>query len=66
MHNYVVRIKKLVAFTLIELIIVIAIISILAAIVVIFINPATLFGNGRNSRRSNERENYKYAFISAK
>lgn len=48
------RFKKIAAFTLIELIIVIAIISILAAIVVLFINPSKLFASARNSQRAND------------
>lgn len=56
-----IKFKKVIAFTLIELIIVIAIISILAAIVVIFINPSVLFSNGRNSTRVTDIGNIKTA-----
>ena len=59
MKNYLSRVKKIFAFTLIELIIVIAIISILVAIVVIIIDPTTLFGGGRNGKRNNDLSTYQ-------
>ena len=48
------RIKKLFAFTLIELIIVIAIISLLAAIVLVAVNPVVVFQKTRNSNRASD------------
>ena len=48
------KLKKAAAFTLVELIIVIAIISILAAIVVLTVDPATLFAKARNANRAND------------
>ena len=45
------NINHIVGFTLIELIVVIAIISILASIVLIVINPAIIFANARNATR---------------
>lgn len=46
--------KKMAAFTLVELVIVIAIISLLAAIIVVAINPAATFQNARNAQRRND------------
>lgn len=45
---------KRAAFTLVELIIVIAIITLLAGIVVVTINPANIFANSRNGQRAND------------
>lgn len=55
------KIKSIAAFTLIELVIVIAIISILATIVVIGIDPSKLFANSRNSQRSQDLSNIQTA-----
>lgn len=41
-------------FTLIEIVIVIAIIGILAAVTVVALKPQEIFSNGRNSRRTND------------
>jgi len=43
--------NKNLGFSLIEIIIVIAIIGVIAAIVVVALNPAEIYANGRNSRR---------------
>lgn len=48
------NIKKQLAFTLVELVVVIAIISLLAAIVVVAVNPGGLFLNARNAQRSSD------------
>ena len=57
------KIKSLAAFTLVELIIVIAIISILAAIVVITIDPSKLFANTRNTQRAQDISTYQSAIV---
>ncbi len=41
-------------FTLVEIVIVIAIIGILAAVTVVVLKPQEIFQNGRNSRRTND------------
>ena len=41
-------------FTLVEIVIVIAIIGILAAVTVVALKPQEIFANGRNSRRTND------------
>jgi len=41
-------------FTLVEIVIVIAIIGILAAVTVVALKPQEIFSNGRNSRRTND------------
>lgn len=46
--------KKLKGFTLIEILIVVALIAILAAITIIAINPAKNFRDSRNSQRSTD------------
>ena len=46
------KLRKLCAFTLIEIIIVLAIISFLSAIVIVAINPIQTFINARNSQRT--------------
>lgn len=55
------KVKKLTAFTLVELILVIAIISILASIVVLTINPQKLFQMARDSTRSTDIDTFKNA-----
>lgn len=56
------RIKKTLAFTLVELIAIVGIISLLIAIVIVMINPLTLFGNARNGVRSTDLSAMKVAF----
>jgi len=46
--------KKEQGFTLVEIVIVIAIIGILAAVTVVALKPQEIFANGRNSRRTND------------
>lgn len=46
--------KKQKGFTLVEIVIVIAIIGILAAVTVVALKPQEIFANGRNSRRTND------------
>jgi prepilin-type N-terminal cleavage/methylation domain-containing protein len=41
-------------FTLVEIVIVIAIIGVLAAVTVVALKPQEIFANGRNSRRTND------------
>jgi prepilin-type N-terminal cleavage/methylation domain-containing protein len=41
-------------FTLVEIVIVIAIIGILAAVTIVALKPQEIFANGRNSRRTND------------
>ena len=48
------KVKKVAAFTLIELIIVIAIIGLLAAVVLVAINPQATFQKARNAQRAND------------
>ena len=55
------NIKRVLGFTLIELIVVIAIISILASIILIIINPAIIFANARNATRSSDISNIQSA-----
>ena len=48
------KFKKQQGFTLIELLVVIGIIAVLAAIVIIAINPARQFAQARNTQRTND------------
>lgn len=46
--------RKQAGFSLVEIVIVIAIIGILAAVTVVALKPQEIFANGRNSRRTND------------
>ena len=56
------KFKSIIGFTLIELIIVITIVSILAFIVVLVINPNNIFINSRNTTRVNDLSTYQLVF----